>query len=114
MLKTSLRPSCFFSLPQAVGDVSAQIQRDAQRVSFLKQENTEVATLDPQLAMRVAMQVALCGQTQYYIVQHKYCLLHSPSRSCTMLRLPSGHRSSQQHCSMRTVLLHSTYTAGCG
>ena len=45
MLKTSLRPSCFFSLPQAVGDVSAQIQRDAQRVSFLKQENTEVATL---------------------------------------------------------------------
>ena len=110
MLKTSLRPSCFFSLPQAVGDVSAQIQRDAQRVSFLKQENTEVATLDPQSAM----QVALCGQTQYCIVQHKYCLLHSPSRSCTMLRLPSGHRSSQQHCNMRTVLLLSTYTAGCG
>ena len=42
MLNTLLPPSYFFSLPQAVGDVSAQIQR----VSFLKQENTEVATLD--------------------------------------------------------------------
>ena len=33
---------CLSGLLQAVGDVSAQIQRDAQRVGYLKQENTEV------------------------------------------------------------------------